>query len=207
MRAAERAAFARGVAVEALMDRAGEGVADTVERFFPKPGRCIAYVGKGHNGGDALVATRCLQRAGWEIELHLLFPESDCSELTRKELHQLKADPLPKLGSHPSRHKIILDGLLGIGAKPQLRDPILSAAREINRRRVEDNAFVFAIDVPTGLDSDSGALTPDQCVKADFTVTIGFAKHGLVADAPINFVGRLEVVPLGDLALPQIKAA
>src|SRR4029077_5179489 len=56
MRAAEEAAFARGVQVEALMDQAGAGVAHTVTRFFPTPGKCIVFAGKGHNAGDALVA-------------------------------------------------------------------------------------------------------------------------------------------------------
>ena len=56
MQAAERAAFARGVTVEALMDQAGAGVARAVRQFFPKPATCIVFAGKGHNGGDALVA-------------------------------------------------------------------------------------------------------------------------------------------------------
>ena len=62
MQAAEQAAFARGTTVEALMGQAGTGVARAVRQFFPKPGACIAYAGKGHNGGDALVAAEQLQR-------------------------------------------------------------------------------------------------------------------------------------------------
>jgi len=55
MRAAEEAAFARGVEVEALMDKAGAGVAQAVTRFFGKPGKCIVFAGKGNNAGDANV--------------------------------------------------------------------------------------------------------------------------------------------------------
>jgi NAD(P)H-hydrate epimerase len=100
---------------------------------------------------------------------------------------------------------IILDGLLGLGAKPPLRDPIRAACRSINRLREKKGAYVFAVDVPTGLDGDSGK--PDRdCVIADFTVTIGFAKPGLVADGALNFVGRLEVVPLEELQAPKTKA-
>src|SRR5438105_7345149 len=86
MRAAEETAFAGGVEVEALMDRAGAGVAAAVRQFFPRAGRAIVFVGKGHNGGDALVAAACLKQAGWEIDLRLIFPEQDCAELTRKKL-------------------------------------------------------------------------------------------------------------------------
>src|SRR5205814_6324910 len=99
---------------------------------------------------------------------------------------------------------IILDGLLGLGAKPPLRDPVRKACRHINELREKKNAYVFAIDLPTGLDGESGQTDPD-CVVADFTVTIGFAKPGLVADGALNFVGRLEVAPLDDLRPTEKK--
>jgi hydroxyethylthiazole kinase-like uncharacterized protein yjeF len=93
---------------------------------------------------------------------------------------------------------IVLDGLLGLGAKPPLREPVRTACRYINDLRREKGAYVFAVDLPTGLDGESGKTDRD-CVIADFTVTIGFAKRGLVADNALDFVGRLEVVPLPDL--------
>ena len=99
---------------------------------------------------------------------------------------------------------IILDGLLGLGAKPPLRDPIRAACRSINHLRATRGAYVFAVDLPTGLDGDSGKTDRD-CVIADFTVTIGFAKPGLLADDALNFVGRLEVVHLNELRSPEKK--
>jgi NAD(P)H-hydrate epimerase len=100
---------------------------------------------------------------------------------------------------------IILDGLLGVGARPPLREPIRCACRAINQLRTRNGAFVFAVDLPTGLDSDEGK--PDRdCVIADFTVTIGFAKSGLLADDALNFVGRLELVQLEELRAPGKKS-
>ncbi len=233
MRSAEKAAFARGVEVEALMDQAGAGVARAITRFFPNPGTCIVFAGKGHNAGDALVAAQCLRSHGWKIEVRLAFKEDDCSELMRKKLESLRRRPTEILGARPqvtadfgitlvelwaeiadqlSRAQgaiaeeaylrsaspiIILDGLLGLGAKPPLREPVRAACRRINQLR-KKGAYVFAVDLPTGLDGDSGKTDRD-CVIADFTVTIGFAKSGLVADGALNFVGRPEVVPLPDL--------
>ena len=200
MHAAEQSAFARGVSVETLMDQAGAGVARAVRQFFPKPATCIVFAGKGHNGGDALVAAEQLQRIGWKIDIRLPFAEEHCSELTQKKLKALRV-ATPKLADTIERapHTIILDGLLGTGAKSFLREPIRTAAREINRLRREENAFVFAIDLPTGLDADSGENDPDDSVIADFTVTIGFAKHGLIIDSALNLVGRIEIVPLPGL--------
>ena len=200
MQAAEQAIFSRGLSVETLMDQAGLGIARAVREFFPKPGTCIVFAGKGHNGGDAIVAAEQLQRVGWRIDLRLPFAEDDCSELTRKKLKALRESPL-KIADTVDRapQTVILDGLLGTGAKSFLREPIRSAAREINRLRREDNAYVFAVDLPTGLDADSGENDPEDSVVADFTVTIGFAKHGLIVDSALDFVGRIEVVPLPGL--------
>ena len=214
MRDAENAAFARGVEVETLMEQAGEGVARVVHKFFPQPGKCIVFAGKGHNGGDALVAAERLQRVGWNIDNRLAFPETECSELTRKKLRALReaeggksvgAATVWALRALPHSPTIILDGLLGTGAKSLLRKPIRTAAKEINRLRREQNAFVFAVDLPTGLEADSGEVDPEDCVIADFTITIGFAKHGLIVDPALDFVGRIEVVPLVDLA-PEVTA-
>ena len=210
MRAAEEAAFASGVEVEALMGRAGAGVAAAVRQFFPRPGKAIVFVGKGHNGGDALVAAAGLKQAGWEIDLRLIFPEEDCAELTRKKLETFRRDELPLVpfvGRAEARPSglIVLDGLLGLGAKHLLREPVRTAAQEINRLRREENAFVFAVDLPTGLDGDNADADPD-CVFADCTITIGFAKHGLVIDSAIDYVGRLEVLALSDLVIAPSPA-
>src|SRR6266699_3426328 len=240
MRDAENAAFGRGVEVETLMDQAGVGVARAVNKFFPNPGACIVFVGKGHNAGDALFAAECLRRRGWKIEVRLAFKENDCSELMRKKLDALRATA-PKVPAwidqvdhdvgvtilelfayaadslaakqdaiaaeaYPGTISpiIILDGLLGLGAKPPLRGPVRAACREINGLRRQRNVYVFAVDLPTGLDGDSGKTDRDGVV-ADFTVTIGFAKPGLVADGALNFVGRLEVAPLDELRPPEKK--
>jgi hydroxyethylthiazole kinase-like uncharacterized protein yjeF len=242
MRAAEEAAFASGVQVEALMNKAGAGVARVVTKFFQNPGRCIVFAGKGHNAGDALFAAQCLQRCGWKIEIRLAFEEADCSELMRKKLADLRRRPPEILGGVPPKSgdanigsalvelwtditdetagaeeriaaeaypgtaapMVILDGLLGVGAKPPLREPIRAACRAINQLRTTKSAYVFAVDLPTGLDTDSGKTDRD-CVLADFTVTIGYAKPGLLADRALNYVGRLEVVPLSELQSPATK--
>ena len=201
MRAAEQAAFARGVTAEALMEQAGAGIAGTVLKFVRQPAHCIVFAGKGNNAGDALVAARHLREFGWSVDIRLAFDAKDGGDLMQKKLKALRTDELPLVrGRVETRRCVILDGLLGVGAKLPLRDPIRSACREINRLRGATNALVFAIDVPTGLDGDTGEAD-DDCVVADCTVTIGFAKRGLVADSALDPVGRLEVVPLPDLTV------
>src|SRR5437867_3476307 len=163
MRAAEEAAFARGVEVEALMDKA-----------------------RGGGTNLDIILVELFAEAAEEL--------SAAQEALAAEAYIASAAPL-----------IILDGLLGMGAKPPLRDPIRTACRSINQLRAAKGAYVFAVDLPTGLDGDSGKADRD-CVVADFTVTIGFAKPGLLADDALNFVGRLEVVHLDELRSPEKKA-
>src|SRR3954469_25776997 len=85
MKELERRAFAAGASAEELMDEAGAGVACAVQQFHPRPGTCLVVFGKGHNGGDALVAARHLAIAGWETFLLPASPEEQWSELTRKK--------------------------------------------------------------------------------------------------------------------------
>jgi NAD(P)H-hydrate epimerase len=198
MRKIEEAAFAAGATPGRLMENAGLQIAGVVRQFFPVPGRAVVFFGKGHNGGDALVAARHLAARGWEIGLRPAFPAAELSPLTRAQLDELGE---PASAFHPRRPVVILDGLLGIGAAGALRGPVRDAALEINRLRIEHNAHTFAIDIPTGLDGETGAAD-EACVVADFTLTIGFAKTGLLADAATNYVGRLAVLPLPELAAP-----
>jgi ADP-dependent NAD(P)H-hydrate dehydratase / NAD(P)H-hydrate epimerase len=199
MRRAEEAAFTRGVRAEDLMEDAGRGIAEIVRQFHRKPGVCVVFCGKGHNAGDGLVAARHLASWGWSIDVRLAFPQSALAPLTAKKLAEL-----PKVGfGIPSwRPKVALDGLLGIGARGEPRGEIADSIRTLNRLRQEEGAWVVAIDVPSGLDGNTG-IPASTCVQADLTATIACTKDCLVADTATNVVGRLAVVGLKELPPPE----
>src|SRR5687767_6276675 len=201
MKALEERAFANGVSAETLMEEAGVKIAEAVRQFFPIPGDCHAFFGKGHNGGDALVAARHLAAAGWSVSTDAVFDEAQWAPLTRKKFLELTMDSNQRIGPAP---RIILDGILGIGATGRLRGPIVDAVRRINEER-RRGAYVFAVDLPTGLHADTGEVAGDAVI-ADFTLTIGAVKRGLVADTATRYVGRLSLLPLARLdavALPS----
>jgi hydroxyethylthiazole kinase-like uncharacterized protein yjeF len=205
MRRAEAKVFATGVSAEILMDKAGLGIADAVRQFFPQPARLLIFAGKGHNAGDAFVAAEHLLGDGWRVEVRLSSGGDELKRLTAKKFEKIAEsvtiEPLgADLASTPGA-TIIMDGLLGIGASGALRGAIKDACIAANRLRIRHHAATVAIDIPTGLDGDTGEADPDAIV-ADFTCTAAAAKTGLVADAAINHVGRLVLVPLAELEPP-----
>lgn len=210
MRAIEAAVFTGRTTAEALMDRVGYEVArHLLRRLRREGGTVLIYAGKGNNAGDALVAAAELRRLAHEshvpVDIGLRLALNDpvtLGDLARKKLGVLSPETFPRLTAEQARcvpaypgRLLVLDGLLGIGAQGSLRGAIGEAAREINVLRRERGAYVFAADVPTGLDAGAGEAVPDAVV-ADETLTVGFAKAGLLADQAVNHVGRLQVIEL-----------
>ena len=202
MKALEEHAFSDGVSADALMEEAGLQIARAVRQFFPRPGVCIAVFGKGNNGGDALVAARHLALWDWDVRLVAAYPDADWGPLPKVKFAAAtgcRRAQIGQLDSISGDPLVVLDGLLGIGARGELREPLSGITRAINQRRRSSNAVVFALDIPTGLNGDTGAADP-ACIVADHTLAVGFAKRGLIADAAANFTGRLSVLPLRELS-------
>ena len=132
MQALEACAFADGISAERLMEEAGAEIAAAVRQFFPHAGKCVVAFGKGHNGGDALVAARLLALRGWQIELRPAFAATEWSPLTARKHRELRDERPESTAIHrlgKGQALIVLDGLLGIGADGPLREPIRAAAR------------------------------------------------------------------------------
>jgi len=201
MQELEQRAFERGVSAADLMEEAGCGIAREVRRFFPQPGTLILYLGSGNNGGDALVAARELQKLGWQVLARLSGAIEKLKPLPRGHLDaftNLRVLEAPAKVDELVRPIVQLDGLLGIGAVGEMRADIRALAAEMDALHQEAHAFTVAMDIPSGLNGDTGEPSPD-CVIADLTVTVACGKAGLVVDAATPFVGRLAVVPLRDL--------
>ena len=203
MLAIEAAALADGWTEEQLLHEAGTGLASSISHFFPRAGTLVGYLGKGHNAGDALVALRILRdRHGWDIILRNAFPFEQCAPLTRATWETLgvapRADPLGDL--HDLRHPVVLlDALLGSGTSGSLRAPLVGLAGEMAALRARCGARVAAVDIPSGMDPDTGDTSPN-CVIADVTFMIGAAKRGLLTGHATAATGALALVSVEGLA-------
>lgn len=202
MQETEERAFANGVQAADLMETAGIGIAQVIRQFFPTPGTLILYLGSGNNAGDALVAGRELQKQGWTLLARLSGEPEKMKPLP--QVHWFSLPGLSRLHEAPITSLpaplVLLDGLLGIGSQGPMRPNLAALAQEMNQLRISHRAVTIAMDIPSGLDGDTGQPHPD-CVVADITATIAICKTGLVADEAINHVGRLALVPL-----PQLSA-
>ncbi|UCE57895.1 MAG: NAD(P)H-hydrate dehydratase, partial [Candidatus Bathyarchaeota archaeon] len=200
MRALEINSEYYGVSRLQLMENAGRRVADEIaSRFEPKKTRIAIFCGSGGNGGDGFVATRHLTCRGFRVEVILAGKSCDIAkEETRRNWLALKAlkDNIVLHEVYDStliptvKAEVVVDALLGTGLKGALRPPIIQVVEKIN----EMDAFCVSVDVPTGINSDSGEVL-GNVVKADLTITFHKTKPGL-AEAK-RFTGKLVVRDIG----------
>ena len=204
MRKLEEDAFKHGATPEGLMEKAGRGIADAILRRFSSKGTVIACIGSGNNGGDALVAIRYLAEAGWEVGIRCLHKSAELGALPRKKIRELGDCPMnqPLPVCHAGHPLVLLDGLLGIGANGPLRPPLAELAAWMNDVRINHAAQTIAMDIPSGLDGDTGEVY-DGAVKADLTLTVGVPKSGLFSSLAVNHTGSIELVPLTELPDPD----
>ena len=203
----EAAAMARGWSEEQLLDAAGERLGLAIGRHFPQAGSVVGYLGKGHNAGDTLVALRILRdRFGWDISIRSAYRMTECAALTARKWVEL-GSPEP-LESQPNwrdlKHPLVLlDGLLGSGASGPLREPLIPLADEMAGLRRDAGARVAAVDLPSGINADSGEIPPNT-VTADITFMIGNAKRGLLHSHAAAATGALAIVPVDALTTRRL---
>lgn len=190
MRAAEAAAMARGIGGFALMQAAGEAVARQAAAMVARGARIDVLCGPGNNGGDGFVAARALRDMGFAANLSLL-GESDA----------LRGDAARAAGEWggpvagaflPGGASLVIDALFGAGLN---RAPAGAAAAWIEAVNAQP-VPVLAVDVPSGLDADSGQA-PGACIRAHRTVTFHRLRPGHLLLPGAAFCGQMVVAGIG----------
>jgi ADP-dependent NAD(P)H-hydrate dehydratase / NAD(P)H-hydrate epimerase len=221
VRAAERALMDL-VPDGTLMQRAAAGLASVCAALLRRqPGfvygaRVAVLAGSGDNGGDALYAAARLARRGAAVTAIAASPkihQGGLAALREAGGRVVTGDPAaagPRASADLASADLIIDGLLGIGGRGGLREPFAGLAARAEQAR-QDGATVVAVDLPSGIDADSGTVD-GPAVKADVTVTFGTLKPGLLVDPGAGHAGIVELVDIGlgpylpgepDAAAPQ----
>ena len=195
VRAAEAELMAR-LPEGALMQRAAAGLAyaviDLLGGAYGR--RVLLLVGSGDNGGDALYAGALLARRGAQVEA---WPVSDQShEGGTKALRAAGG----RITTDPTGPDLVIDGIVGIGGRPGLRPEAQEALRRV------EGVPVVAVDVPSGVDVDTGELEGPH-VTADLTVTFGTHKVAHLVDPAAQACGVVQLVDIGlDLPAAAVEA-
>jgi hydroxyethylthiazole kinase-like uncharacterized protein yjeF len=208
MRAAEQAAIDSGAKVETLMERAGAALAEAALRFAgPLP--VLVLCGPGNNGGDGYVAARHLSERGIDVRVAALAePRSDSAKWAKSSF----GGGVETLGPETAPAPLLIDALFGTGLKKPLEEP---AVKELLRLS-EAASIRVTCDVPSGVDSDGGALISDT-PNFDLTVAFGalkpahrlmpaMAKCGRVVLADIGIDAETQWHEIGAPVLPPLNS-
>jgi hydroxyethylthiazole kinase-like uncharacterized protein yjeF len=181
----------------ALMRRAATGLATVCLRLLDAVygRRIVLLVGTGNNGGDALFAGAHLARRGGRVSAVLL--DRDRVHLAGLTALRGAGGRVLAAGTHGAATAIgladlVLDGMLGIGGRGGLRDD----AAELARLAGEAAAITVAVDVPSGIDADTGAVE-GAAFPAMHTVTFGAVKRGLVVGEGRGYAGEIHLIDIG----------
>ena len=200
VRVAERARMAR-LPPGTLMQRAATGLAAVCAELAGRVygSRVVVYAGSGDNGGDALYAGAMLARRGARVvavaagtRVH----EAGAAALTAAG-GQLTQAGDPGVPAEIDAADLVLDGLLGIGGRGGLREPMATLAALADLARAGGGGpAVVAVDLPSGVDADTGEVA-GAAVRADVTVTFGTWKPGLLIDPGAGHAGLTELIDIG----------
>ena len=195
MRELDRRAEDRGVPALTLMTRAGTAAWQTLQQSWPKARHIAVFAGAGNNAGDGYVlATQALRAKRQVTVVNVGDPAklAGAAATVRKQFLAAKGREQPFSGELPPKADVIVDALFGIGLDRPLRERWAQAVELINTA----DKPVLAVDIPSGLSADSGAIL-GAAVHASVTQTFIGLKPGLFTGAGLSCTGKLEFNALG----------
>lgn len=186
-----------------LMENAALGCVDWIRARFSEPIKTVVLCGPGNNGGDGLAITRHLRCHGWDCQAFIPGPLEKFSSDTSHQANILQSGQgrglnivAPKdwngvADTIQSAH-LILDAMLGTGARGNPRSPMAEWIQAANKA----SAFKLAIDIPTGVNADSGQLS-DPTFRASATLTFVALKPSMLDQLAAQIYGQIAVLPIG----------
>ncbi len=197
-----------GVPVPQLMENAGLAVAQEVWLLLGDVAerQVLVLAGPGNNGGDGLVAARHLHDWGARVRVYLLKPRGEDDPVFAQVLERQipvslaeedEREGFPALTEALGAAEVIIDALLGTGRVRLIEGTLAQTLERLRQARSRTlPPRLLAVDLPSGVDADTGATDP-HCVAADVTVALAWSKVGLHNLPASQYAGRIEVVDIG----------
>jgi ADP-dependent NAD(P)H-hydrate dehydratase / NAD(P)H-hydrate epimerase len=212
MREIEKEADASGLSYEKMMETAGYNLSrEVLQLAYAQDDedeiQVLGLVGPGNNGGDTLVALSRLAEKGWTARAYLVKRKPGNDPLVKRleeadgEIYIAEKDEgFQQLQAFIENADVLLDGVLGTGAKLPLKEDVGSVLAAVQGiiAEMEWPPYIVAVDCPSGVDSDTGKAAP-QTIPADATVTMAAIKQGLLRLPAYDLCGELRTVEIGRL--------
>lgn len=208
----DRECIRLGTPASVLMENAGKAVAEETRQALGAMSsqHILCLIGPGNNGGDGLVAARYLHDWGAGVSLYLCHPrppDNTNLKLARERgitcVAAADDKDLTGFDGLLTPATCVIDALLGTGRMRPLEGVFQQVLDRVAAARKSRKLYIMAVDLPSGLDADSGAVDP-SCLYADGTVTMAFPKLGLFSFPGAERVGRLKIA---DIGIPESLAA
>ncbi|MFN3550934.1 MAG: NAD(P)H-hydrate epimerase [Endomicrobiia bacterium] len=189
-----------------LMENAGKSIAEIVKKFAQRNNlkKIIIFCGPGKNGGDGFVLARYLYIWCFEPKVIIFTDEKNYKNDALQNYNILKKlgvniekFNVEKIKKEIAEYDIIVDAIFGIGLKREVENEYKDAIELINKTK----KTVFSIDIPSGIQSDTAEIL-GCCVKADYTLTIGFLKLAFKNKEAKKFCGKIKLI---DIGYPKIE--
>ncbi len=183
-----------GVPDHTLMKRAGESMAKLAMALAPHSQRIVVLAGPGNNGGDGLVCAQALHLAGRPVQLAFFGQRATLPHDATWAFDAALAAgvSITAAAELPTTCDLAIDALLGLGARPLSNGPLAQAVAWLNRQ-----ALVLAMDLPTGLNADTGQPMGSHAVKAHHTLALLSLKPGLLTAQGRDLAGSVWLDSLG----------
>ncbi len=206
MRSLDRSATEEyGIPSMLLMENAGRAVFQAAVDLLGSVSckRALVIAGQGNNGGDGFVAARHLHNAGARVTVAYFGDRGRAkgdalANIEIAERMGLKIEHHPEWNLFESFDAdVVVDSLLGTGVSGDVREPLSNVLMSAALSTFLSRAVVVAVDIPSGIDSDTGMKLTPHPVRADVTVTFALPKVGLLTGDAVDYVGRLVIADIG----------
>ena len=205
MREHEQMAVDKGTTFEQLMENAGQAAAADLLHRFPKAGSALIVCGKGNNGGDGLVIARVLSKQDWQVDVVFVLGDklSPLAQLNRERLNhsdgvnfirpdELEGRTTGRLRTLKTGYDLVIEGIFGTGFSGALPETAVAVCRLLNQA----DGFKIALDIPTGLNCDTGEADKDT-FRADLNYAFAAYKPAHMTDAGKAYCGETVCLDIG----------
>jgi NAD(P)H-hydrate epimerase len=182
----------KGIKEEVLIEQAAFALSDVIESTIPK--KILFLAGNGNNGADSIASARILKNRGYNTTISIVGNNKNFSEgfILQKQIAENFNVQFENINDIKfSNYDTVVDGIIGIGLKGSLNDELKEIINKVNF----SDANIISIDIPTGVNSDTGEIA-ETSIHADITVTFGYLKIGHVLEPSKNYCGAIKIATL-----------